>query len=540
MVLALMKHAIITMMLSLMTAFPVAVQAAPDGYSINSDSASADADSLYRIDLATGVHTRLGRVQSLGQTKIDVEGLAFAPDGTLYGVDDDSMTLFPINTDMGIVVNQQEVDISGMPFGGGNDFGLTFACDGNLYATSVSTRSLYRLDLNGTATRIGALGSLNANISALAAFGNPVKLFGLGNGLTGAGTVDSRTLYEIDPLTGVATAKPQQLGVAAAAYNQAGMAFDSNGTLWAITDRRAVPGGDFPSQILRIDTTTGAASLAAETTETGFESLAITVPRGCSTNSEPSARFVVQKRFIDGNNITPVTLELSCNTGLPLNQSLTVLPNEGVFGQFEVNFIVKSFDNEQLSCTVSEENVAGYTPTYTCLGESSCLAAQSSESCSFSQIKIGSENLCQVQNYPDPVPLTVHKEWLFTNGEPGGSDTTEIQLECQNVWDGDGDRNGDSMFWTWQVEGSTNQTAVVYPDFAGNTQCRATEHPVFSAVEADNGCAAWIPLGIGDSGKSCTIINTVFLEGIPTLSDYGLLLFAVLMLITGMVAIRRV
>ena len=540
MVLALMKHAIIITMLSLMTAFPVAVHAAPDGYSINSDSASADADSLYRIDLATGVHTRLGRVQSLGQTKIDVEGLAFAPDGTFYGVDDDSMTLFPINTDTGVVVNQQEVDISGLPFGGGNDFGLTFACDGNLYATSVSTRSLYRLGLDGTATRIGALGSLNANISALAAFGNPVKLFGLGNGLTGAGAVDSRTLYEIDTLTGVATAKPQQLGAAAASYNQAGLAFDSSGTLWAITDRRAVPGGDFPGQILRIDTTTGVATFSAETTEKGFESLAITVPRGCSTSTEPTAQFVVQKRFIDGNDITPVTLKLSCNTGLPLNQSRTVLPNEGVFGQFEVNFIVQSFDDEQLSCTVSEENVAGYTPTYTCLGESDCLAAQSSESCSFSQIKIGSENLCQVQNYPDPVALTVHKEWLFETEVPDGSDATEIQLECQNAWDGDGDSSGDSMFWTWQVEGNTSRTAVVYPDFAGNTQCRATEHPAFSAVEADNGCADWIPLGIGDNSKSCTIINTVFLEGIPTLSDYGLFLFALLMLATGMVALRRV
>jgi hypothetical protein len=129
------------MILCLVAGFSGGAHAAPEGYSINSDSPSGDADSLYRLDLATGAQTKLGLVQSLGQTKIDVEGLAFAPDGTLYGVDDDSMTLFPINPDTGVVINQNNISISGIPAGGGNDFGLTFACDGNLYATSVSTKS---------------------------------------------------------------------------------------------------------------------------------------------------------------------------------------------------------------------------------------------------------------------------------------------------------------------------------------------------------------------------------------------------------------
>ena len=80
----------------------------------------------------------------------------------------------------------------------------------------------------------------------------------------------------------------------------------------------------------------------------------------------------------------------------------------------------------------------------------------------------------------------------------------------------------------------------MYPDFDGSTACRATESTAFSGVEADNGCADWIPVLIGDATKSCTIINTVFLEGIPTLSDLGKLLFALLMLGSGFIAIRRI
>ena len=410
--------------------FCAAIQAAPDGYGINSDSASnLNSDSLYVIDLATGTHTRLGRVQSQGQTKIDVEGLAFAPDGTLYGVDDDSMTLFPINVVDGSVITKGEVSIIGMPSGGGNDFGLTFACDGNLYATSVATQSLYRVSPDGNATPIGASGSLGANISALAAYGNPVQLYGLGNGLTGAGTVDSRMLYSIDVETGQASPLPQQLGAAVDPYNQAGLAFDDNGTLWAITDRRAALGQDFPSQIIRIDTTTGVATHSAVTIEQGFESLAISPPQGCSPVSH------------DGT--------------------------------------------------------------------------------------------------PELVELTVNKEWVFSEPDLGFPESAIIALECKNVRGGDGTRRGNNMFWSWKTTGNESRTAIIRPNGTGNTICYATEQKTSSAVEMTSGCEWGIRIDVGAPDQTCTMVNTVFIEGIPTLNQYGLLLFALLMFATGILALRR-
>lgn len=521
-----------------LTALSANVFAAPDGYSVNSDSPSADADSLYRIDLATGAHTRLGRIQSQGQTRLDVEGLAFAADGTLYGVDDESLRLFPINIDNGAVIHQAEVNITGLPGGGGNDFGMTFGCDGNLYVTSVNSDSLYVVDLDGVASIRGAPGSLGANISALAAWGDPVQLYGLGNGLTAGGAVDSRTLYRIDTTNGTVVALGQ-LGGAAASYHEAGLAFDSSGQLWAITDRRAVAGGPFPSQILQVDTANGAATLVSSTTETGFESLAITIPRGCGSSGGESARFAVQKRFVDDNNVTPVTLNISCNTGLPLQQSIVVEPNDGLNGEYEVAFVVTGFDSGEMNCSITETPPPGYSPAYTCLGESACGVAQSTEDCTFTGVESGSENLCQVQNYPNPVEFTIVKEWLFQAEELGSVNETEVQLECQGVFGGDGEASGDSMHWNWHVEGNQTLTAQVQPMFDGSTRCRAREYPVFSAVEAENGCENWIPVNVGDGALSCSIVNTVFLEGIPTLNDYGKLLFAVLLLATGLVVMRR-
>ena len=536
-----------TLLLTILTLVSASLAAAPTGYSINSDSASGNADSLYRIDLATGVETRIGAVKSLGETRIDVEGLAFAPDGTLFGIDDDSMTLFPINPANGTVLTAGEVELGpelprGDPVtgGGGNDFGMTFACDGSLYISSVIKQTLYRLDLEGNLERIGnADGLLGANIGALAAYGSPVQLYGLGNGLDGSLQKDSPRLYEINLATGIAAPKPSEIGPND--YSEAGLAFDDAGELWAITDRRQL---DLSSQVMKLDLTTGIASAIKAvnaTGEQGFESLAITVPRGCGgPASDEVARFTVQKQFLDGNDITPVTLNLECRTGLPLKQSITLQPDSNIGGPAEVEFVVEQFTNGELECELFEDPPAGYVPSYQCFSEGEC--TQSAESCKFTQVSSGQENLCLVRNEPGPVPITVNKEWDVV-GEPlPVDDTAMVNLFCQNVFDGDGDFEQDgSMHWWWPVSPqNSSHTATVYPVFDGSTRCYTTEHVSSSAVESVSDCADPFTVLPGNAPRTCTIVNTVFFEGIPTLSQYGLMLTTVLMLLTGLVAVRRI
>jgi len=281
-----MQKLIKIMGVMLLTTLSASLAAAPIGYSITADSNSDFTQSLFRIDLATGDDTLIGSVRAslFEPVKQDVEGLAFALDGTLYGVDDESMTLFPLDTDTGQVQSDGEVSISGLPTGG-NDFGMTFACDGNLYLTAIAKdtpakASLYRLNLGGTPELIGPLGE---TISALAAFGNPVKLYGLGNGSFEGGKVDSPNLYEIDLATGAATKIGSGLGAAAGRYFEGGLAFDDD-QLWALLEshQEQSPWAPSPSRIVKIDFDTGLASDPQFTSEVGYESLAITVPQGCT------------------------------------------------------------------------------------------------------------------------------------------------------------------------------------------------------------------------------------------------------------------
>ena len=269
--------------------FAVSAKAGPMAYSVNSDSVTGD--SLYLIDLATGVDQYRGKLDAGIAYRTDTEGLAFSPADSdnpsrLWGIDDASEILFPI-AENGSIDYREDIQLPPFPPGpdnesiGGSDFGMSFACDNTLFMTSVKSQSLFRRDSEGNVTIIGSVGSLGVNISAIAAIGNPTKLYGLGNGLFENGSTDSPNLYSIHLSTGIALPIGKLSDSDEFKYNEAGLAFDSGGGLWAITDRSQI--NNQKSQILSINPATGEATLIAETlNEVGFESLAISPPANCS------------------------------------------------------------------------------------------------------------------------------------------------------------------------------------------------------------------------------------------------------------------
>jgi hypothetical protein len=84
--------------------------------------------------------------------------------------------------------------------------------------------------------------------------------------------------------------------------------------------------------------------------------------------------------------------------------------------------------------------------------------------------------------------------------------------------------------------GSHEFTAHVIPQWP-STHCWVDEDVYEDGVEIDNGCKDLI-VSAGH-GASCRVTNTVFFEGIPTLSRFGLAMLALLMLGMGMIGFRR-
>ena len=532
-----MQKLIRTWVLIFLTAASATLSAAPVGYTINSDSPSDESDGLYRIDLETGKQIeRIGTVQTTALQKfLDVEGLAFDTNGRLWGIDDEKLQLFPIDLDNGAQVKPDDaITITGLT-AQNNDFGMTFACDDNLYITSIKESYLYKVNASGVATPIGPLG---ANISALASRGEPVELYGLSNGTEGVGASGPPKLYRIDIDTGAAT-QISLNGLDVAAYTEGGMAFDESGQLWAITDRATQLQ---PSQVMKLNTTTGTASNVLNTDLDGLESLAITPPRGCAPSGNGDyAAFVVQTRFVDKNDVTPITLNIQCNDGYWGESSRTILPEAGFSGRYEVRFVVEDFIDGALNCEIWEDAPHGYTPEYDCQVGATCSSNAGTGPCTFEGIGIDQEEVCLISNNVSPVDVTVAKEWLLAREDLAVDDGAVIELHCSNVFGGDGEWvNNGQMRWSWPFDGNpASQAAAVQPDYEGSTQCWTAEIYETSAVESESSCASPVAIALGDTGRTCLVSNAVFFEGIPSLNEYGLLLFSALMLLTGLFAVRR-
>lgn len=242
--------------------------AAPQAYAIASDNFEEPADQLVRIDLATGEFTIIGQP---GPNYKDIEGLALAPDGQLFGADDATETLLLINPGSGIATpvdnRPQNLDLGDgtTPY----DFGMTFACDGSLYLVSDQNMTLYQVDTEtGKANPIGNLGK---HITALATYGDQFYAIG---------SEGDNNLYRINPVTAELTLVGP-LGLTDT-FTDAGLAFDADGTLWGVADYRELdPLNGAPSLLFTVDLDTGEATVVTETL-IGVESLAIAVAPGCS------------------------------------------------------------------------------------------------------------------------------------------------------------------------------------------------------------------------------------------------------------------
>ena len=249
--------------------------------------------------------------------------------------------------------------------------------------------------------------------------------------------------------------------------------------------------------------------------------------------SSRNANFRVTKDFSD-NNPLGVNVHLDCNTGLILDQDKVIFDQPGNF----VNFVVTTFRAGELSCHVTEDPVpAGYQESYvagTAGGIADSVSADTA-GCHFLEVTEG-QFTCDITDQLQPLEVTVNKRWLGDFEENGFDRKARASYQCFNVRDGSGlvTLEGKLKF----AGDSTRVISDVFPDHAGTTYCVVAEAKVDSAVESDASDCANVPV-TAESDRECTLYNTLFFEGIPTLNHYGMAVLAVLMLGVGWVGFRR-
>ena len=236
----------------------------------------------------------------------------------------------------------------------------------------------------------------------------------------------------------------------------------------------------------------------------------------------PNARFRVTKTFSDGST-DEIDVTLTCNTGLPLEQTFTI---EG--GDPEgVTFVVTDIPGGGADCEVTESGApAGYTTVL-----------NGGDGCAWENVTAGFR-FCNITNEANPATYTVFKDFtVFRDGGDVVIAEAHVTIECDSEilnggWEDDG---------TWYLSDTLGdgETLVASVDTTtGPATCSATEEVFQSGVEtASAGCGpTQLPAG---GSHTCTFTNTVFFEGIPTLSQYGLALLVLLTLGVGFVGLRR-
>jgi hypothetical protein len=309
------------------------------------------------------------------------------------------------------------------------------------------------------------------------------------------------------------------------------------------------------------------------------------------TPAEGTALIMVQKVFADGNDETEVTLSVQCTSGSVSPTSVTVQPGEGVEHAFVIDNIPSGPDNV---CTVKKSGTSGYYTEAICADDGEpdedCLPGAEDDDrlsyCLFNDVqparldeqREGDVARCQLFNYPTPVTIAVTKEWdvsgaggnyynrdssieVSCNGYILGADYTSGNgCNPKNRYDGNtnkycyseidfdlDDSDGDYEDSKGKDVGMATVTLKVVPKWYPTaakpadqeyTECEAHEYDTDSAVEVDETDCAKMEVAVG-MGDSCTITNTLFFEGIPTLNQYGMAIMALLMLGVGFVGFRR-
>jgi hypothetical protein len=272
---------------------------------------------------------------------------------------------------------------------------------------------------------------------------------------------------------------------------------------------------------------------------------------------EPRATFAVSKVFTDGNE-SEVEVSLSCNTGLILDQTKTISPGEGVV------FVVTDYTDGSLHCELTEEPVAGYNASYY------DGSTTNTTGCEFEAVPFGASYTCEVTNEPAPVDIVVTKEWVLEGPSSGNGISQEYELTlwcdaeivggynifeiemnaeapngllssyCGSIMVPTGQDSPQAPIHNWcktyYGDGPGVFESQVIPEYPGSN-CYVVEYVYDAGVEIENGCDD-LDISAGE-GASCTITNTVFFEGIPTLSQYGMMMLALLMLGAGFIGFRR-
>lgn len=267
--------------------------------------------------------------------------------------------------------------------------------------------------------------------------------------------------------------------------------------------------------------------LAIDNVRTGLGTVEDILGAGSTTHS-----FKTTLSAADNADVDDLNLAITCNSGLPLNQTAAS----------GTTFVVTELaDGSECSIALDGDLASGWMAGDMMSGP---LGGPYTGGCDITvQSDVSNEWECVIEVVPTPFTFSVMVDWLISaDADQGIGAGALAHPKCFHVWDIETSTYVDTPDVSIAADPDADMPITIpalSPAPDGHTYCTATVTGAGSTVELDLADCSSVDVGVGDTDVSCTIVATAFYEGIPALGPYGKAIMALLLLGLGVVGLRR-
>ena len=246
-----------------------------------------------------------------------------------------------------------------------------------------------------------------------------------------------------------------------------------------------------------------------------FASLLVLLPILLLAEDSQQALFDVTLNF-DSQLLEEVNIELLCNSGQPLRKQVRLT----TAGTSRMELL--EFKDHDTICQLRALLEDGYSAEYQSQSDGEHRANE--HGCHFTTVSHDHNNECLIEISQNTVPLTVYKKWV---GASGKEPSVEVRLEC----------DGRAVSGPRHINEKSPRGWDVANIHVNGSSCDVFE-TVDDTFVADQSDCRGVMLFPG-RGAECTMVNTKVVKRIEMLNRYGKAIMIVVMLVAGLVAVRR-
>ena len=218
-----------------------------------------------------------------------------------------------------------------------------------------------------------------------------------------------------------------------------------------------------------------------------------------------------------GTGVTELLVNIRCESDRPVSINYSIPVDSSM------TFTVPAPEDQGMVCRLTTQRLPGHELGF--LGDGGSQFEAGGTGCTFSNVRRGHSNFCQIRVEDQETSLTVFKNWIGTSERENNS---RVSLDCGN------NRNYSRLAINTGKPGSWKLTVDSDEGFL----CNVSEQEGDDYIADVSDCQGLLIMPGAD--EECTVVNTKVVKMIEMLNRYGLVIMILAFMAVGGVAARRI